>query len=170
MGSFVWVGYGLGVLLACVSTAESFRAPIAVRPAGLQTTRMLTATCLNRGLKQACASPGLQMRGARRQALVCQLKTPTERGEVSEGVVWHQPILWTPSAAAAAATAVTICLTATAAVAEGGSSAQDSLVQGMIAGAIAGAAVDLVLYPIDTIKTRLQTNSMKVSIQAYIHT
>ena len=48
------------------------------------------------------------------------------------------------------------------AVAEGGAGAQDSLVQGMIAGAVAGAAVDLVLYPIDTIKTRLQTNTMKV--------
>jgi len=54
-----------------------------------------------------------------------------------------------------------------AAVAEGGSGAQDSLVQGMFAGAIAGAAVDLVLYPLDTIKTRLQTNSMKeLSMQA----
>jgi hypothetical protein len=33
----------------------------------------------------------------------------------------------------------------------------DALVGGMLAGAVAGAAVDLALYPIDTIKTRLQT-------------
>jgi len=48
-----------------------------------------------------------------------------------------------------------------AAVAAGGSDAQAVLVQGMVAGAVAGAAVDLVLYPIDMIKTRLQTDSMK---------
>lgn len=37
----------------------------------------------------------------------------------------------------------------------------DELVSGMLAGAVAGAAVDLVLYPIDTVKTRLQTNTFK---------
>ena len=48
-----------------------------------------------------------------------------------------------------------------------GADAQDSLVQGMVAGAVAGAAVDLVLYPIDTIKTRLQTDTMtELNIEA----
>jgi len=41
-----------------------------------------------------------------------------------------------------------------------------SLLGGMISGAIAGAAVDLVLYPIDTVKTRLQTrNTVKFDIE-----
>jgi len=39
-----------------------------------------------------------------------------------------------------------------------GSVTVDSLVGGMLAGAVAGAAVDIVLYPIDTVKTRLQTS------------
>jgi len=38
---------------------------------------------------------------------------------------------------------------------------KDELVGGMLAGAVAGAAVDIVLYPIDTVKTRLQTNTFK---------
>lgn len=33
----------------------------------------------------------------------------------------------------------------------------DALIGGMLAGAVAGACVDLALYPIDTVKTRLQT-------------
>ena len=59
----------------------------------------------------------------------------------------------TASTSAAAASSVTA---ATAAVARGGGRA---LLGGMLAGAAAGAAVDFALYPLDTIKTRLQTGS-----------
>jgi len=41
--------------------------------------------------------------------------------------------------------------------AAGASLPVEALVGGMLAGAVAGAAVDIVLYPIDTVKTRLQT-------------
>jgi hypothetical protein len=61
----------------------------------------------------------------------------------------------------ALAAAASVAVPCVAAAAGGSGAPQDSLVQGMIAGAVAGAAVDLVLYPIDTIKTRLQTGSMK---------
>lgn len=159
------VGCGVAaVLLACVPPAESFRAPIAVGRAGVHPSSTLTATRLNRGLKQGCARAGMWMWRVRGQVLACQLETPAEHGEDSGDIERQQSYLRAPSAAAAAASAaaLAICMAAPlSAVAEGGAGAQDSLVQGMIAGAIAGAAVDLVLYPIDTIKTRLQTNTMK---------
>ncbi|KAJ1489493.1 hypothetical protein T484DRAFT_1779837 [Baffinella frigidus] len=40
-----------------------------------------------------------------------------------------------------------------------------TLVDGMLAGAVAGAAVDLALYPLDTVKTRLQTKTGAPSFQ-----
>ena len=105
------------------------------------------------GLARGVASPrSIRMpRPVRRGVgVVCQAEPPAQhRAHVRD---------FRPGLQAAAAVAVlSIPLAAHAA----GGDAQDSLVKGMIAGAVAGAAVDLVLYPIDTVKTRLQTNTMQ---------
>lgn len=38
-------------------------------------------------------------------------------------------------------------------------STKDSFVTGLLSGAVAGTTVDLVLYPLDTVKTRLQATA-----------
>lgn len=119
------------VVLACVVSVGSFHAPITVANGRL----------------------GLVLRSARRQAPMCQAEPEPD---VSDGSTKWKKQMRIAATATAASMAMPL-----AAVAAGGSDAQAVLVQGMVAGAVAGAAVDLVLYPIDTIKTRLQTDSMK---------
>ncbi|CAM9964937.1 unnamed protein product [Choristocarpus tenellus] len=47
-------------------------------------------------------------------------------------------------------------------------SAKDSFVTGLISGAVAGTTVDLVLFPLDTVKTRLQaTAGAKLSLKTF---
>lgn len=47
-------------------------------------------------------------------------------------------------------------------------SAKDNFVTGLLSGAVAGTTVDLVLYPLDTIKTRLQaTAGAKLSVKTF---
>lgn len=47
-------------------------------------------------------------------------------------------------------------------------STKDSFVTGLLSGAVAGTTVDLVLYPLDTVKTRLQaTAGAKLSIKTF---
>jgi hypothetical protein len=48
------------------------------------------------------------------------------------------------------------------------SGAGRALLGGMLSGATAGAAVDFALYPIDTIKTRLQVMNIIMNIQVCI--
>ena len=100
------------------------------------------------GSPQSIRMPRPVRRGV---GVVCQAEPPAPHRADARG--FRPPGLQ----AAAAVAALSIPLAAHAA----GGDAQDSLVKGMIAGAVAGAAVDLVLYPIDTVKTRLQTNTMQ---------
>jgi len=101
--------------------------------------------------------PGVVLLARRRRAggLTCQAERSPYPDQREQAPAWRLLLRAVPFAAASLA----LPLAATAA---DGSGFRESLIQGMIAGAVAGAAVDLVLYPIDTVKTRLQTDSMKV--------
>ena len=145
-------GIRFAVLLACIGSVQSLQPSIvAAGPALARLMGKITSAprlCPGRGLLAACAA---EQRVSGQSADDSAKSAPPNP--------FLQPALAHLRLASAAAASVAVPCVAAAAGDSG--AAQDSLVQGMIAGAVAGAAVDLVLYPIDTIKTRLQTGSMK---------
>jgi len=150
-GSF---GMCCAVLLACIGSVQSFQ------PLNLDVAGRARPMCRVSSLPRLC-------RGRDRGPLpVCQAEPPANPSADDSRRARSHSFLQ-PSLRLASAAAASVAVPCVAAAAGAGGAAQDSLVQGMIAGAVAGAAVDLVLYPIDTIKTRLQTGSMKeLSLEA----
>ena len=94
-----------------------------------------------------------------RQSFDLSPKPSNARRQSATAALLGIPAWASLSTAAAAATEPQNAVTAAHLLSQAASASVtvDALVGGMLAGAIAGAAVDLALYPIDTIKTRLQT-------------
>ena len=138
----------LAVVLAFVAPVRSFHVRIATASSRcIRACRTQTALKMPGGLRPKHKFP-----------VLCQAEPPAG-GSCKDSRTRGSTLQLGRSAASAA---ILVGLSAPfSALAADGSGAQSSLVQGMIAGAVAGAAVDLVLYPIDTIKTRLQTESMQ---------